>query len=349
METFDLLYRQRNFPRIRPGWLALRHEPALLPSMPIVDTHHHFWDEQTAPYHADDLLADMAGGHAVLATVLVECRARYLAHGPEHLRPVGETRFAVAQAGLAAQRGVAVCQGIVGWADLQDGDRVEEVLQAHVEAGRGRFRGIRCHAAWSEHPALVGPAGGPQRHTVLQPAFQSGARVLAAAGLSLDLWLYHTQLDDAVRLARACPGTSIVLNHVGGPLGVGPFEGRRAEVFEAWRTDIRRLAGCGNVSVKLGGLAMPRMGFGFDAAGMPPSSETLAAAWRPYIETCIEAFGAERCMFESNFPVDKGMCSYTVLWNAFKRLASGGSASQQAALFHGTASRVYRLEGFRPA
>jgi len=343
MQTFDLLYRQRNFPRIRPDWLALRHEPALLPGLPVIDTHHHFWDQETAPYHADDLLADLGGGHAVVATVLVECQARYRADGPEHLRPVGETGFAVAQAERAARRGVNICQGIVGWADLQSGAQVEEVLLAHAEAGRGRFRGIRCHGAWSDDPALAGPAGGPPRHLVLQPAFQAGVKVLTRLGLSLDLWLYHTQLADALQLAQDCPDTPIVLNHAGGPLGVGPFEGRRAEVFDAWRDDIRRLARCGNVSIKLGGLGMPRIGFPFAAGDRPASSETLADAWRPYVETCIEAFGAERCMFESNFPVDKGMCSYTVLWNAFKRLASGCSATQKAALFHGTAARFYRL------
>ena len=343
MEKFDPHYKKSNFPQIRPDWLALRQEAVLLPEQRIVDTHHHFWDEESAPYHADDLLADMRGGHRVVATVLVECKARYRADGPVELRPVGETEFAVAQAEHAARQGVEVCQGIVSWADLQRGERAEPVLQAHVEAGKGRFRGIRCRAAWSDNPALAGPADGPPEGMLLQPGLQAGVKLLGRMGLSLDLWLYHTQLADVVRLSRDCPETPMVLNHVGGPLGIGPFAGRRAEVFEDWRESIREIARSPNMQVKLGGLGMPRTGFPFASAEIPVSSETLADAWRPYVETCIEAFGAERCMFESNFPVDKGMCSYTVLWNAFKRIVSGASADERDALFQGTARRFYRI------
>lgn len=343
MQAFDPRYKKSNFPQVRPDWLALRREDVLLPEQRIVDSHHHLWDEETAPYHADDLVGDVRGGHGVEATVLVECKARYRSDGPAHLRPVGETEFAVAQAEQAASRGARVCQGIVAWADLQLGSRVEEVLQAHAEAGKGRLRGIRCRAAWSDDPALAGPADGPPQGMLLQPVVQQGVKTMSRMGLSLDLWVYHTQLGDAVRLARHCPDTPIVLNHVGGPLGIGPFEGHRAEVFEIWRRGIAELAHCRNVSIKLGGLAMPRTGFPFASAAAPASSEELAAAWRPYIETCIEAFGPERCMFESNFPVDKGMCSYTTLWNAFKRVAASYSADQRNALFHGTATRFYRL------
>ena len=343
MEKFDPRYKKSNFPQIRPSWLALRQEAVLDPGQRIVDTHHHFWDEETAPYHADDLLADMHGGHAIEATVLVECKARYRPDGPEQLRPVGETEFAVAQAEQAARRGVNVCQGIVAWADLRLGARVEEVLQAHAEAGKGRLRGIRCRAAWSDDPVLAGPADGPPQGMLLDPVVQEGVRTVARMGLSLDLWVYHTQLGDAMRLARDCPDTPIVLNHVGGPLGIGPFEDHRAEVFEVWRMAIAELAKYRNVSIKLGGLAMPRTGFPFASAAVPVSSEELASAWRPYIETSIEAFSPGRCMFESNFPVDKGMCGYTTLWNAFKRVAAAYSAGERHALFHGTASRFYRL------
>lgn len=343
MHPFDSRYRQNNFPQIRPGWLALRHEAPLAPAQRIVDAHHHLWDEETAPYHADGLLADLRSGHAVAATVLVECGARYRSAGPLHLRPVGETEFAVAQAALAARRGVEICQGIVAWADLQRGERVEEVLQAHDEAGRGRFRGIRCRAAWSDDARLAGPADGPPQGLLLLPNVQAGVKTLARLGFSLDLWLYHTQLSDALALSQACPDTPMVLNHAGGPLGIGPFEGRRAEVFETWRKSIRALARSPNLQVKLGGLGMPRAGFPFASADAPVSSETLAGVWRPYIETCIEAFGPERCMFESNFPVDKGMCGYTTLWNAFQRIVSGCSATERDALFRGTASRFYRL------
>lgn len=354
METFDPQYKKANFPQLRPEWLELRQEAVLQPEQRIVDSHHHLWDEESAPYHAKELLADIGGGHAVEATVLVESKARYLKEGPAQLRPVGETGFAVAQAAVAAQTknegkgkgksGVDICRGIVSWADLQMGAKVEEVLLAHVEAGQGRFRGIRSRAAWSDQPALAGPADGPPQRMLCDRVFQSGVAVLTRMGLSLDVWVYHPQLADVVQLAQACPQTQIVLNHVGGPLGIGPFAGRRAEVFDVWRSAIADLGRCANVHVKLGGLGMPRTGFPFASAEMPVSSEVLAAAWRPYIDACIEAFTPTRCMFESNFPVDKGMCSYTILWNAFKRLAAGYSDDERDALFYGTATRVYRLE-----
>jgi predicted TIM-barrel fold metal-dependent hydrolase len=316
----------------------------LQPEQRIVDAHHHFWDEESAPYHADDLLADIGTGHAVEATILVEGKARYRPSGPEHLRPVGETEFAVAQAEHAASRGVGVCQGIVAWADLMLGPKVEEVLSAHVEAGKGRCRGIRSRAAWSDNPVLSGPADGPPQGLLLNPVFQSGVQVLTDMDLSLDVWVYHTQLADVVQLAQDCPETRIVLNHVGGPLGIGPFEGRRQEVFESWRASIAELGRCTNVTVKLGGLGMPRTGFPFASAEKPVSSDELASAWRPYVQVCIDAFTPARCMFESNFPVDKGMCSYPVLWNACKRLAAGYSTAERDALFCGTATQVYRLE-----
>jgi L-fuconolactonase len=344
METFDPQYKKSNFPQIRPEWLALHREAVLQPEQRIVDAHHHFWDEESAPYHADDLLADIGTGHAVEATILVEGKARYRSTGPEHLRPVGETEFAVAQAERAASRGLGVCQGIVAWADLMLGPKkVEEVLHAHVEAGKGRLRGIRSRAAWSDDPALSGPADGPPQGLLGDPVFRSGARVLSRMGLSLDVWVYHTQLADVVQLAQDCPEIPIVLNHVGGPLGIGPFEGRRRDVLGVWRASIAQLGQCSNVSVKLGGLGMPRAGFPFASAEEPVSSEELASAWQPYVEACINSFTPTRCMFESNFPVDKGMCSYTVLWNAFKRLAAGYSPDERDALFFGTATHVYRL------
>jgi len=344
MEKFDPQYKKSNFPLIRPEWLALRHEDVLQPEQRIVDAHHHFWDEESAPYHADDLLADIGTGHAVEATILVEGKARYRPSGPEHLRPVGETEFAVAQAEHAGRRGVGVCQGIVAWADLMLGPKVEEVLSAHVEAGKGRFRGIRSRAAWSDNPVLSGPADGPPQGLLLNPVFQSGVQVLTDMDLSLDVWVYHTQLAEVVQLAQDWPETRIVLNHVGGPLGIGPFEGRRQQVFESWRASIAELRRCTNVSVKLGGLGMPRTGFPFASAEKPVSSDELASAWRPYVEVCIDAFTPARCMFESNFPVDKGMCSYPVLWNAYKRLAAGYSAAERDALFCRTATQVYGLE-----
>ncbi|MBD0272053.1 MAG: amidohydrolase family protein [Acetobacteraceae bacterium] len=337
---------------IRQAWLDQVREEILEPDLPIVDPHHHLWDRADERYLLEDLLRDTGSGHDVRATVFVQCGAMYRADGPEERRPLGETEFVNGIAAQSASGGYGptrACEGIVGMVDLTLGDRVAPLLEEHLAAAGGRFRGVRNRTAWHPSPGirsnLVSPAPGP----LADPAFRVGARRLAGFGLSLDIWAYHTQLAQVVELARSVPELVIVLDHVGGPLGVGPFAGRRAEVFEAWRSDMSALAGCPNVVVKLGGLAMEVGGFDFDLRDLPPTSAELAEAWRPYIETCIGAFGATRCMFESNFPVDKGMCGYAVLWNAFKRLASGASPTEKAALFAGTAKRVYRLAAAVPA
>jgi len=229
------------------------------------------------------------------------------------------------------------------YADLTLGAPVEKVLQAMIQAGGDRFRGIRFitashpeQAAWAS--AVIRPEG-----LLMNLKLREGFARLAPLGLSFDAWMYHTQLGELVDLARAFPGTQIVLDHVGGPIGLGPYAGKRDEVFVAWSELIHELATCPNVHIKLGGLGMRMFGFTHHLGELPPSSEELAAAWRPYIETCIAAFGPERAMFESNFPVDKGSCSYRVLWNAFKRIAAGCSAAERAALFTGTATKLYRL------
>lgn len=331
---------------IRPDWLAQHEEPILDPTLPIIDPHHHLWDHPGERYLFEDLRADLATGHDIRATVFVQCGAMYRATGDEALRPLGEVEFVNGVAAMSASGRYGtprICDGIVGFADLTLGAAVAPVLEAHRAAAGPRFKGVRNRTAWFDSPEvrsnLVTPPPGPLAH----PAFAEGLRVLARQGLSLDVWAYHPQLPAVLALARAVPEAVIVLDHVGGPLGVGPFRGRRAEVFADWSRDIRALAALPNVMVKLGGLAMEVNGFPFHEAPRPPDSATLAEAWRPYIETCIAAFGVDRCMFESNFPVDKGMCSYAVLWNAFKRLAQGASATEKAALFAGTAARVYRL------
>jgi predicted TIM-barrel fold metal-dependent hydrolase len=228
--------------------------------------------------------------------------------------------------------------------DLTLGDAVDPLLEAHEAAAGGRFCGIRNRTAWHPSPEvtsnLVAPPPGPLEN----PAFHDGARRLAKHGLPLDVWGYHTQLPHVIALARAVPELTVVVDHVGGPLGIGPFAGKQAEVFPEWKKLIVTLASLPNVVVKLGGLTMYVTGFDFHRRPKPPGSEELARTWKPYIETCIEAFGADRCMFESNFPVDKGMCSYPVLWNALKRLASGAGAAEKTALFSGTARRVYHLD-----
>jgi len=318
-------------------------EPIIEPERPIIDPHHHLW-ERGGRYFLDELLADTGSGHNVVSTVFLQCAYGYREDGPEELRPVGETEFVAGIAREAERRGsrTRVCEGIVAFAELTLGDRVVPVLEAHIEAGEGRLRGIRQVTARSEAfvASIVPP---PPAGVMADPAFRAGFAELGRFALSFDTWLYHTQLGELAELARAFPGTQIVLNHVGGPLGIGPYAGKRDEVFRAWSTAIQDLGRCGNVSVKLGGLAMLVAGFHFHRLGAPPSSETLAEAWRPYVETCIEAFGPERAMFESNFPVDKAMCSYTTLWNAFKRMAAGYAEQEKAALFHNTAARVYRL------
>lgn len=330
----------------RPDWLALLREEALEPDLPIIDPHHHLWHRDGARYLIDDLAADLDSGHRIVATVFVECRAMWRAFGPEALRPIGETEFVAGQ-GAMADSGVygptRSCAAIVGHIDLRLGDEVARVAEAHLAVGAGRFRGIRHASAFDASPAVRTSSSRPPQHMLADSAFRKGFSYLARYGLSFDAWLYHPQIGELAALARAFPETAIILDHVGGPLGVGPYAGRRDEVFADWARAIDDLARCPNVVVKLGGLGMAVNGFGFHEAATPPSSQQLAEAWRPYFETCIEKFGAARCMFESNFPVDKGSCSYTILWNAFKRIAAGASADERALLFHDVAQRVYRI------
>jgi predicted TIM-barrel fold metal-dependent hydrolase len=323
------------------AWQAQESEPVLDPGLPIVDTHHHLWRRDTGDYLPADLMADF-GGHAVVATIGIECGAGYREDGPEEMRPVGETEFIVAEtAGVGTPPGL--CAGIVGRVDLRLGDRVQGVLEAHIAAGRGRFRGIRQPLRWDA--AGIGMFGRPGPQSLaLDAAFRDGFARLAPLGLSFDAWLFHPQLDELVDLARAFPDTAIILNHVGGPLGTGPYAGRRDEVFAEWRRGIAALAQCPNVLVKIGGLGMLYYGFDFHERAIPPGSAELAAAWQPYAEECFTRFGIDRCLFESNFPVDKQSCSYRVLANAFKRLTQGFSAAEKAAFFSRNGARAYRLD-----
>ena len=329
----------------RPDWLALGEpEEIIEPALPIIDPHHHLWIRDGYQYFLDELLDDLGAGHTIAATVFLQCAWAYRTEGPEALRPVGETEFVAGVADEAARRGCTtrVCAGIVGHADLTLGAQVDEVLKAHLAAAGGRFRGIR-HLTARDEGFRAGIAPPPPAGIMTTPAFRAGFARLSPFRLSFDAWLYHLQIPELTALAQEFPGTPIVLNHLGGPLGIGPYAGRRDEVFAAWRASIRALAACPNVTMKLGGLAMLVAGFGFHERPVPPSSAELAVAWRPYVEAAIEAFGPERCMFESNFPVDKAMCSYAALWNAFKRLAAGASAAEKRALFHDTAARFYRI------
>jgi len=342
-------------------------EAILEPDLPIVDPHHHLWDRPTAilrnlppsdhgfmdiirdipRYLLDELLGDLKCGHNVRATVYMECGAMYRADGPEALRCVGETEFVNGVAAMTASGlygDVRACAGIVGHVDLRLGAAAEDVLRSHIAAGHGRFRGIRQSSSWDADPNVLGPLHGRVPEGLYRDAkFREGFKVLHTLGLSFDAWLLEPQLADLIDLARAFPQTTIVLDHVGTPLGVGAYKGKREERFGAWRDSIKTLSKCPNVVVKAGGLPMPFAGFRAHMSEPQPSSETLAAQWKPYLETCIEAFGANRCMFESNFPVDRFGSTYVTLWNAFKRIAANYSPADKTALFSGTAKKVYRL------
>jgi len=340
------LPRRHLDPPIRQDWLDQWQDEIVDPDLPIVDPHHHLWDipDWDGRYLLDELLADLRTGHNIVATVFLQCNSMHRAAGPEALQPVGETEFVNGIAAMSASGNygpINVCAGIVGYADLRLGASVRDVLEAHIRAGGGRFRGIRHSTAWD----ATLPASSPVTPGLLaDQTFREGFAQLAPLGLSFDAWMYHPQLKELTALARAFPDTQIVLNHIGAPLGVGPYTSQRDEVFATWSASIRELATCPNVHVKLGGLGMGRYGNGFHEQSAPPSTEALAAAFRPYMLTCIEAFGAARCMFESNFPVDKGAYPYAAYWNACKHLTRDASPAERADLFSGTATRFYRVD-----
>jgi predicted TIM-barrel fold metal-dependent hydrolase len=331
----------------RQDWLALRREEAIDPKRPIVDPHHHLWDRGGQRYLIEELTDDIASGHNIVATVYVEARSMYRAGGPEAFRPVGEVEFVNGAAAMSASGGygsAAICAGIVGHVNLLLGDGARDVLEAEIAAGGGRFRGIRHSTAWDADPEVAGFYATRPKGLLLDPTFRKGFAALAPLNLSFDAWLFHPQIGELVDLARTFPDTRIVLDHCGGPIGLGGYASRREEVFQMWKASILEIAKCPNVVVKLGGLAMRLLGYDFHERPLPPSSEEAAAAWRPYIETCIEAFGPARGMFESNFPPDKGQCSYPVIFNAFKRIAAQYTEAEKTALFSKTATDFYRLK-----
>jgi len=328
-------------------WLRQQaHEDIIEPGLPIVDPHHHLWHRTDHRYLLDELLADTGSGHNVVATVFIDCMAFYRAAGPAEMRPLGETEFANGVAAMTASGfygATRACAAIVSHADLLRGAAARNVLEAHIAAGNGRFRGIRHAAGWDASDQIRNSHTNPPPGLYNDATFRQGFTQLAPLGLLFEAWQYHPQLPDVIALARSFPDTPIVLNHVGGPLGIGPYAGKTEQTFADWKKNMTELARCANVTVKLGGLGMRIGVLDHHRRDVPPTSQQIADAWQPWIMTSIELFGAERCMFESNFPVDKGACSYPVLFNAFKRLASGASASEKADLFAGTAARFYRL------
>jgi L-fuconolactonase len=329
-------------------WLALTQEPTLEPEIPICDPHHHFWDlrPERIPYQRyllHELVADVQCGHNVRSTVFIETRTMYRPDGPVELRPVGEVEFVQGLAAASASGLYGPCRAaaaIVGHADLKLGDRVKPVLEALQAASPNRFRGIRHTVTWDPHPEI----GNREQEGVLATdAFRAGARVLARMGLSLDTGLSFPQLPELAAFAKAVPDLTIVLNHLGGLNRSGPYGNRDDEVLSTWRRGLAAVAECPNVRLKLGGIGMPRLGFDWHTRSKPIGSEELASSMAPFMTYCIEQFGPERCMFESNFPPDKVSFSHHILFNAFKRFAKGYSAAERAALFHDTAVRAYRI------
>ena len=336
-----------NTEKDRDAWLAQVNEPALEADLPIVDPHHHLWDHPGSRYMLDEVLRDTGSGHRVLATVFVECMSMYRADGPDPLRPVGETEFVngIAAQSASGQYGdTRIAAGIVGFADLTLGESVLPVLEAHIAAAPVRFRGIRHAGGFDASPEVRNSHTNPPPDLYESASFREGFSRLSELDLVFEAWQYHPQMPAVIELAKAFPETTIVLDHFGGPLGIGPYEGRRAEVFEEWKNNITELARSPNVVAKLGGINMPVNGFGWHHRPSPPTSDELVAATRDYYLHTIDKFGPRRCMFESNFPVDRVSCSYVVLWNAFKKIAAGFTDEEKAQLFHRTAAEVYRLK-----
>jgi L-fuconolactonase len=329
-----------------PAWLDLAREEAIDPERAIIDPHHHLWPSVggRSRYLLADLWADTGAGHNIEKTVFIECRACYRADGPEHLRPIGETEF-VARLARASREGGggAVIAGIVGHADLRGGALLQEALAAHEAAAGGLFRGIRHAGARDPHPEALSIPGRGAEGLFADADFRAGLALLGERGYSYDSWHYHHQNAAFAELARAVPGTTMVLDHFGTPLGVGPYSGQREAIFSQWQRDIEAIAKNPNVVAKLGGLAMPDNGYGWHLRDHPPSSDELVETQAAWYHHTIRCFGPERCMFESNFPVDRWSLPYGVYWNAMKKLAAGYTAAEQQGMFHDNAARIYRL------
>jgi L-fuconolactonase len=329
-----------------PAWLLQVEEDVIDADRLIIDAHHHLWDQHDSRYLLDDVAADVADGHRIFATICVEAHHGNQTAAVDYLAPVAETEKIAAIAAAAQERGLwtDISAGIIAYADLTLGERLDAVLDAHEVAADKRLKGIRHSVSRDRHFPDGIAFRAASEGLLADPLYRKGLARLAARGLSYDAMLYHAQIPELTATARTLTDLTIVLDHVGCVLGIGFYEGLQLETFQQWRSAMAELARCPNVQVKIGGLGMIICGATWHKQPLPPSSQELARDWRPYFETCVELFGADRCMFESNFPVDKAMYSYRTLWNAFKLLAAGASANEQAALFSGTASRVYRVE-----
>lgn len=323
------------------AWLDQVHEEIVDPERPIVDPHHHMWRGR---YVLEDLWADTETGHNVVKTVFIECRSEYRQDGPEHLRPVGETEFMARIARASRGHGRAEISGIVAYTDLaQDSGRVRTVCDAHRDAGDGLFRGIRHGGAYEPgRTSLWGdPATQPELYS--RGDFRKSVALLGEMGLVYDTWHHHYQNASFADAARSAPGTVMVVNHLGSPVGSQRSADEPEEVLDQWKRDMVELAACENVVMKLGGLGMPSYHFGWHLRETPATSDEVLAAQRDYYLYAIDCFGPDRCMFESNFPVDKLSMSYHVYWNAMKKIAADFSENEKDMLFSGTATRVYNL------
>lgn len=325
-------------------WLALISEEIIDPEQKIIDPHHHLWRRPDgSDYVLANLQTDTMSGHNIVKSVFVECHAEYRTDGPEHLKPLGETEFVVEQAEASELSGGTVIAGIVSHADLSLGDAVEAVLVEHEALGKGRFRGIRHAGAHAEFPEALTIAGRAPANLYENEQFRAGVKKLGHMGYTFDTWHYHYQNKAFYDLARACPDTQMILDHFGTPLGVGPYASQREQIKKDWKQDIAKIAECDNVVAKIGGLAMPDNGFGWEQKQRPPTSDEFAEAQREYYLHTIDCFGPDRCMFESNFPVDRLSLSYHVLYNGLKKIAKDFSQTEKDVMFFGTAARVYRL------
>ena len=329
-----------------------RRQPAdadtkvLDPEREIVDPHHHLVEEghEWGRYLLADLQADTASGHRVAQTVYAECGRRYRSAGPEHLRSVGETEWVAGVARQSRTGPGAEIAGIIAHADLTLGARLAEALDAHEEAGEGRFCGIRHSIARGDHRRGYENAPGPAPIGLAADArFRAGLRMLGRRGIVYDSWHFHYQTEEFIALARSAPDTTLVLDHFGTPVGVGRYREQRQEVYANLNASIAAVAACPNVVAKLGGLAMPDNGFPWAEVDDRASACELAEAQRGHYLNAIDCFGTDRCMFESNFPVDRISISYRSLFNAFKLMTADFSETDKHALFSGTARRIYSL------
>ena len=335
---------------VRQEWLNQLIEDPILPNIPIIDPHHHLWDVGFGRYYIEELLEDInSSGHNIVSTVYIMSSSNtkiYSKDGLEEFKPLTEIEFATSEgkrADLIPNNRVKVNASIVGSVDLTYGNKLQPVLEKAVNISEGRFKGIRMLLASHTDPRISSGAVKSDLGLMLHPNFIDGAKCVQDANLSLDFWIYHTQLNEMEKIARALPDLTIILNHIGGPIHIGEYEGKQAATHREWRSAMMRLSRIPNINVKLGGLGMAVNGAKFHNSKFPPNSVQLSDVWKPWIYETIDMFGFDRCMFESNFPVDKGSCSYGALWNAFKIIAKDMSDDEINKLFSKNAAKIYKI------